>query len=132
MSVSFRNINRNITLRSPEFSDKRKLATNLQVKTMMDSSLVTHRNRSRTIFEIAFTELSRVKAEELRDFVISQGGIRVTYTDVEGVDWSGYILNEELVLTADQKGRANSGGTVRAEAFSTTIEFEVADANADI
>lgn len=130
--IEFANNTAQISLKNPEFGDTRESETNLMVKTMMDSSLSTYVNAARRKFNLTFAELSRPKAEELRDFFELTTGERLTYIDVAGSVWSGYILNKDIGLDNTGLGRGNAAGTMRRESFTATIEFEVADAHSNL
>lgn len=129
--ISFSNANRSILIKNPEFNDSKSLGIDLGVHTMMDSSVSTYRTPSRIAFQLEFSQISRVKAEEVRDFFDVTSGQLLTYVDLSGVSWQGYLIGDTLSIENEGKGRSVPGGVIRSEGFRVTFDFEVTSAHSN-
>ncbi len=114
---------RTIVVKDPEFGDKDDLAFDNKVTDMMNGAIRTRISSptpSKLVLE--FIELSRVKALELRDFIVSSLGVKVRYIDYLGVHRMGYLTNEASLIVTGRGG----GTSARQESSTTHVEFEVA------
>lgn len=112
-----------VDLRDPELGDKTEINVKVRLLTMMDGTIRTRRaTPATTLLMLKFTELTRRKALELRDFLVASEGAKLRYFDYLGNQWSGYILTDSNVLTTYARGLGSS--EPRKEANAVTLEFE--------
>lgn len=112
-----------IGMKNPELQDAEEVATNTVVHTAMNGDLRTYRRTPATLkLTLTFRTLTRVKALELRAFVLATFGMILTYADHRGGTWRGKLLVEDLDILTEELGSGRDG--IRKEANTIILEFE--------
>jgi len=112
-----------LRMRSPEFGDDEILGLNTRFKVAMDGTDYSYRaTPSSTSFNLSFTNLTRRKAMELRNFLMTSASEEIGYVGHDGRTWRGKLLIEagELITAGTGPGDA----TMRKEDTSITLQFE--------
>lgn len=121
--ITFSVLTRAIQLRDPLFQNAQILDVNTIFKTAMDGSIRSRRGEQTTRLNLRFTEITRRKAMEFRDFVIATAGQKLRYIDFNSVSWYGYIITEPDDIITYARGLSSS--EPRAEACELRLEFEI-------
>lgn len=111
-----------VLLRSPDFQDALTPDNRVQVSTAMDGTIRTRIAKITTKLSITFSNLTRTKAIEVRDFLVFALGEKVRYVDQDGASWVGYFLTVPFEVTTDGTGGGASG--IRRESNRLVLEFE--------
>lgn len=114
---------RTLRIRNPEFEDSEDLSTNTLIHTAMSGRMVSYRRTPATTkLSLVFRDLTRLKAVEIRDFMVATAGMDVNFMDHRGETWRGKILTSPLDIVTDGLGSGQSGH--RLESNTLSLEFE--------
>lgn len=112
-----------ITIRNPELHDNLVLDTRSKFYKAMDGSTRGFKKTpALKKHTLSFTNLTRIKALEVLNFMANASGHEVKYIDRQSQTWRGMLLTDPCEVKTDGRGRTDRD-TVRAEANSITIEF---------
>lgn len=112
-----------VMVKNPELNDNLILDTRSKFYKAMDGSTRGYKKTpALKKHTLVFTNLSRIKALEILNFLNNASGMEVKYTDRRSQVWRGTILADPHEVKTDGCGRTDRD-TVRAEANSVTLEF---------
>lgn len=112
-----------VTIRNPELNDNLILDTRSKFYKAMDGSTRGYKKTpALKKHTLVFTNLSRIKALEVLNFLNDASGSEVKYIDRQAQIWRGMILTDPCEVKTESLGRSDRD-TVRAEANSITLEF---------
>ena len=109
-----------ITLRRPNFGNEETIQLFGIARKTLGQELKTFRDTlwpQTTQLQFDFEALSLTQVNDLITFYTNNLGIEITYTDYEGVDWSGFITNPSLIIV-------NNGATEASCKYSVKVTFE--------
>jgi hypothetical protein len=111
-------------LPNPSFSDTESLTASVSPQRATDGTLYTYvkTKGGRRKLTWAF-QLTRLKALELRAFLLSYFASKIKITDHNGRIWVGNFTNNPFEIEAQTRA-APARGNVRGETHGITIEFE--------
>lgn len=106
-----------ITLRNPDFGNQESLDVDRALNVSRGGSIQVYRDPvwpEQTTHTISISVMTRVKAQELLDFLKDCLGLLVTYVDHESVAWEGIITNPDTAVL--------DGGSMDCK-YSASITF---------
>jgi hypothetical protein len=99
------NRGRTIEMRNPERMDHRGVDVQVEYETAMDGTVYSTKTTARPdVLEFTFTSVPRLKAQEMRDFVVAAAGYEVRLIDHKGTSWLGKFSQDSFDMTTVERG----------------------------